>query len=188
MRSTLALCCVLAVIGGCATTRSSHVTHAVTRGPYIDASFTTRSGEWRFLFPENPQCATVLAPDAPVVYTPGGLWGRFHAPDGTVCEPAGVGNLDRRRRSRVAGEVAPSSPARWEVVHRDEQVFLLRGRFELATRIGISGTYDIVAMVANDDVCRPVAESGASTLVYRPAGRRAFSLGRCLVLAFAAPR
>jgi hypothetical protein len=188
MRRTLALCFVFALVGGCATTRSSHVTYAATRGAFIDASFSTRSGEWRFLFPASEECAAVLEPEAPVTYTPGGLWGRFHGPEGTVCEPAGVGNLDRRRRSRVPGEVAPSSPARWEVVHRDEEVLLLRGRFELATRVGFGGTYDLVALVANDDVCRPIAESGASTLVYRPAGRRAFSLGRCLVLAFATPR
>ena len=88
----------------------------------------------------------------------------------------------------MPGEVAPSSAARWEVVHRDDDVFLLRGRFELATRVGFSGTHDLVAMVANDDVCRPIAESGASSLVYRPSGSRAFTLGRCPVLAFATPR
>jgi len=42
-------------------------------------------------------------------------------------------------------------------------------------------------MVANDDTCRPVAESGAATLVFRSAGRPAFQLGRCPVLAFARP-
>jgi len=187
MLRTLALCCVLALVGGCATTQSSHVTHAATRGGYIDASFSTRSGEWRFLFPANAQCKAVVSQEAPVTYVPGGLWGRFHGPEGTVCDPAGVGNLDRRRRSRVPGEVAPSSAARWEVLHRDDEVFLLRGRFELATRVGFSGTHDLLALVANDDVCRPVAESGNSTLVYRPSGRRAFTLGRCLVLAFATP-
>jgi hypothetical protein len=42
-------------------------------------------------------------------------------------------------------------------------------------------------MVANDDTCRPVAESGAATLVFRQSGRPAFQLGRCTVLAFARP-
>ncbi|MDH3684815.1 MAG: hypothetical protein OEP95_01245 [Myxococcales bacterium] len=184
----LTLCVVLALSGGCATPRSSHVSQSAMRGAYIDASFATRSGEWRFLFPANGDCAALITPDSPVTYTPGGLWGRFHGPDGTECEPAGVGNLDRRRRSRRQGEVTPSSPARWEVVHRDDEMFLLRGRFELATRVGFAGTHDLVAMVANDDVCRPVAESGASSLVYRPSGTRAFTLGRCPVLAFATPR
>ncbi|MGI9432607.1 MAG: hypothetical protein ACR2PQ_10355 [Myxococcota bacterium] len=157
------------------------------RGDYIDASFVSPSGEWRFLFPANGDCRDVITPDAPVTYVPGGLWGSFHGPDGTECLPVGVGNLDRRRRSRREGEVMPSSPARWEIVHRDDEVFLLRGRFELATRVGFAGTHDLLAMVANDDVCRPIAESGASSLVFRPSGSRAFSLGRCPVLAFATP-
>ena len=52
---------------------------------------------------------------------------------------------------------------------------------------GVAGTHDIVAMVANDDTCRPVAESGAATLVFRQSGRPAFLLGPCPVLAFARP-
>ena len=87
----------------------------------------------------------------------------------------------------MEGEGRPSSPARWEVIHRDDEVFLLRGRFALASRIGFAGTHDVVAMVANDATCRPVAESGASTLVFRQSGRPAFELGRCPVLAFARP-
>ena len=66
-------------------------------------------------------------------------------------------------------------------------MFLLRGRFALASRIGVAGTHDVVAMVANDDTCRPVAESGAATLVFRQSGRPAFLLGQCPVLAFARP-
>ena len=187
MRLAFILGLVLALAGGCATTRESFVSHAASRGSYIDASFFTSSGEWRFLFPASPACAAVLEPEAPVIYSPGGIWGRFQSPDGAVCEPAGIGNLNRWRRSRVEGEGRPSSPARWEIVHRDDQVFLLRGRFALASRIGLAGTHDVVAMVANDDACRPVAESGNATLVFRSSGRTAFLLGRCPVLAFARP-
>jgi len=187
MRRAFILGLVLALAGGCATPTKSFVAHVAPRGSYIDASFSTSSGEWRFLFPASPTCAAVLKPEAPVIYNPGGTWGRFHSPDGAVCEPAGIGNLERWRRSRVEGEGRPSSPARWEVVHRDNQVFLLRGRFELASRMRLAGTYDVVAMVANDDTCRPVAESGAAALVFRNSGRPAFQLGRCPVLAFARP-
>jgi len=187
MRRAFILGLVLALAGGCATTKQSSVTQVAPRGNYLDASFATSSGVWRFLFPTSPSCAAVLRPEAPVVYHPGGMWGRFHSPDGAVCHPAGISNLERWRRSRVEGEGRPSSPARWEVVHQDKEVFLLRGRFALASRIGVAGTHDIVAMVANDDTCRPVAESGAATLVFRQSGRPAFLLGQCPVLAFARP-
>jgi len=182
-----ALVLALALVGGCATTKHSSVAEVARRGNYFDASFATASGVWRFLFPASPDCAAVLRPEAPVIYNPGGMWGSFHSPDGAVCDPAGISNLEKRRRSRVEGEGRPSSPARWEIVHQDKEVFLLRGRFALASRIGVAGTHDVVAMVANDDTCRPVAESGAATLVFRSAGRPAFQLGRCPVLAFARP-
>jgi hypothetical protein len=187
MRRAFILGLALTLAGGCATSKESYVARVAPRGSYIDASFATTSGEWRFLFPASPSCAAVLEPEAPVVYQPGGMWGRFHSPDGEVCEPAGISNLDRWRRSRVEGEGRPSSPARWQVVHQDKEVLLLRGRFELASRVGVAGTYDVVAMVANDDTCRPVAESGAATLVFRQSGRPAFLLGACPVLAFARP-
>ena len=187
MRRAFVLGLALALAGGCATSKQSSVAQVAQRGSYLDASFATSSGVWRFLFPASPSCAAVLRPEAPVVYHPGGMWGRFHSPGGDVCEPAGISNLERWRRSRVEGEGRPSSPARWQVLHRDRDVFLLRGRFALATRIGVAGAHDIVAMVANDDTCRPVAESGAATLVFRQSGRPAFLLGQCPVLAFARP-
>jgi hypothetical protein len=187
MRRTFILGLLLVLAGGCATTKESSVTQVALRGNYLDASFVASSGVWRFLFPASPECAAVLKPEAPVTYNPGGMWGSFHSPDGAVCNPAGISNLEKWRRSRVEGEGRPSSPARWEVAHQDNEVFLLRGRFELASRIGLAGTYDVVAMVANDDTCRPVAQSGAATLVFRQSGRPAFLLGQCPVLAFARP-
>lgn len=187
MRRAFILGFALVLAGGCATTKESFVSQVAPRGNYIDASFAASSGVWRFLFPASSDCAAVLKPGAPVVYQPGGMWGRFHSPDGAVCAPAGIGNLDRWRRSRVEGEGRPSSPARWEIAHRDEEVFLLRGRFALASRIGLAGTHDVVAMVANDDTCKPVVESGAATLVFRQSGSPAFLLGQCPVLAFARP-
>jgi hypothetical protein len=187
MRRAIVVGFALVLAGACATTKESYVSQVAMRGSYIDASFSTPSTLWRFLFPANSSCAAVLKPEAPVVYNPGGMWGRFHGPDGTVCEPAGISNLEKWRRSRVEGEGRPSSPARWEILHRDKEVFLLRGRFPVASRIGLAGTYDVVAMVANDDTCRPVAESGAATLIFRQSGRPAFVLGQCPVLAFARP-
>jgi hypothetical protein len=178
---------VLASACATARTRESRVTNYAVRGDYIDATFATRKDGWRFLFPRSPECTAVLGPGAPVTYTPGGLWGRFVGDDGTVCEPVGIGNLDRWRRTRPTGATLPSSAARWEIAYRDDDVILLRGRFAVARFVGLAGSYDLIAMVANDAVCRGVAEGGAATLVYRPSGANAFLLSRCPVLAFATP-
>jgi hypothetical protein len=187
MRRAFILGLLLFLAAGCATTKESSVAQVAPRGDYLDASFVAASGLWRFLFPASPECAAVLRPEAPVTYNPGGMWGSFQSPDGAVCNPAGISNLEKWRRSRVEGELQPSSAARWEVLHQDKEVFLLRGRFAVASRIGLAGTHDVVAMVANDDTCRPVAQSGAATLVFRQSGSPAFLLGQCPVLAFARP-
>jgi hypothetical protein len=172
---------------GCATPRTSYVLRSAPRGDLIDASLVTPSGERRFLFPRSPACAEVLAPEAPVVPERGGLWGRFRGAGGAVCEPVGIGTLHEWRKTRPEGEMAPSGAARWDVVYRDDEVFLLRGRFPLAGLVGMAGGHDLVAMVPNDATCRPVAESGHATLVYRSVGDDAYRLGRCPVLAFARP-
>jgi hypothetical protein len=83
--------------------------------------------------------------------------------------------------------MAPSSPARWSILHKDAQVYLLRGRFPVASRLGVANTFDVVVMVANDDVCKPVAESGEATLVFRQSGSRVLDLGQCPVIAVATP-
>ena len=107
MRRAFILGLVLALAGGCATTKQSSVTQVAPRGNYLDASFATASGVWRFLFPASLDCAAVLKPEAPVIYNPGGMWGSFHSPDGAVCQPAGISNLEKGRRSRVEGEGRP---------------------------------------------------------------------------------
>ena len=83
--------------------------------------------------------------------------------------------------------MAESSRAEWTIVHRDPDVLLLRGRFPVASLIGMGGTYDVVAMVPNDATCAAVAESGTATLVFRTSGSKVFELGPCEVLAFARP-
>jgi hypothetical protein len=80
-----------------------------------------------------------------------------------------------------------SSPARWTILYEDSEVLLLRGRFPVASRVGLANTFDVVAMVPNDDVCGPVARSGAASLVFRPSGNRVLQLGSCSVLGVAAP-
>jgi len=175
---------------GCVTPREAYVSEATARGPYIDATFSGPSRAWRFLFPRSEACAAVLRPEAAVSYQPGGIWGSFHAADGEVCEPVGIGSLRqwRSRRPRVEGAMSERSPSDWEVLHRDAQVYLLRGRFPVASFIGMAGTWDTVAMVPNDGGrCSRVAEGGNAILEYRTSGSEAFLLGGCPVLAFANP-
>ena len=174
-------------LAGCTTLRGSYVADATVRGPFIDATFATSNGEWRFFFPRTETCAAMLRPEAPITYSSGGSFGRVRSPDGAVCDPVGAGTLHRWRRTRQPGEMAPSSTARWTIIHEDPQVFLLRGRFPVASRLGLANTFDVIAMVPNDDVCGPIARSGTATLVFRTSGRRVLALGRCPVLGVSAP-
>ena len=70
-------------------------------------------------------------------------------------------------------------------------VLLLRGRFPLASRIGIPAGYDLVALVPNDAPCRAAAERGETSIEYRSAGPEPFRLlagdDACVVTGFAIP-
>ncbi len=178
---------VVCVLAACATFRSSYVATSTPRGSYIDATLLLDSGAWRFLFPRSATCAEVLVPEAPISYQRRGHFGRVISSDGASCDPVGIGTLRRWRGSRRPGEGPPSSAARFEIIHEDAQVLLLRGRFPVASRLGVPNTFDVVAMVANDEVCAPVARSGAGSLVFWPSGSRVLQLSACPVLAVAMP-
>ncbi len=186
----LALPALLVVIVACATPKQSYVSNALSRGGYIDATLSVGSGDWRFLFPQSEACARVVRLEAPVEYRIGGPFGKATAPDGTVCEPVGIGSLRRwrARQPRREGEMAPSSAASWKIVHKDAQAYLLRGRFPVASRLGLTNTFDVVVLVANDGgTCSAIAESGNATLVFRTSGSRVLELGACEVQAIAQP-
>ena len=177
----------LCLLAACATPTSSYVSTSTLRGPYIDATLLLQSGEWRFLFPRSATCAEVLLAEASVSYQRRGHFGRVTSSAGASCDPVGIGTLRRWRRGRRKGATVPSSAARFEVIHEDTEVLLLRGRFPLASRLGVPNTFDVVAMVANDELCAPVARSGAATLVFWPSGSRVLQLSACPVLAVAMP-
>ena len=186
MKRVLALGLTCAALA-CAGARGSYVSNSIARGPYIDATLSVTGQGLRFLFPQTEDCARALRPETVISYSSGGSFGRVKTEDGTVCNPVGIGTLRRWRRARVEGEMAPSSTARWSVIHKDAQVYLLRGRFPVASRLGLANAFDVVTMVANDDVCQPVAESGEATLVFRQSGSRVLDLGKCPVIAVATP-
>ncbi len=188
-RAAIPFAVLTLLVGACAGPKGSYVSQSIVRGPYIDAVLSVPDGDWRFLFPNNPTCAAMLKVEAPLTYTQRGIFGRTTSADGSVCDPVGTASLTkwRRRRGRQEGEMAPSSRADWKIIHRDNEVLLLRGRFAVASRLGLGSTWDAVMMVANDDLCRPIAESGNATLTFRTSGSRVLDLGACPVIGIASP-
>lgn len=176
------------VLAACSTPRGTYVSAATARGPYIDATLSGPDGDQRFLFPRSDACTAVLRVEAAATWSSGGSFGKVRGHDGTTCPAVGIGTLHRWRQPRREGEMVPSSPADWRIIHEDADVLLLRGRFPLASRVGVANTLDVVAMVPNDADCAAVVAAGNGTLVYRPSGKRVLSLGRCQVIGFATPR
>jgi hypothetical protein len=177
------------VFSGCAGPKGSYVSRSTVRGPYIDATLSVPDGDWRFLFPNTATCAAMLKLESPVTYTRRGVFGSARGPDGAVCDPVGTASLRqwRGRQGRQEGEMAPTSRADWRVIHKDSEVYLLRGRFGVASRLGLGSTFDAVLMVPNDSVCAPIAESRNATLTFRTSGSQVLNLGACPVLGIASP-
>ncbi|MBW2448238.1 MAG: hypothetical protein JRG83_20270 [Deltaproteobacteria bacterium] len=87
--------------------------------------------------------------------------------------------------------MARPATARFELLHRDGRRLLLRGRFQLASLVGMPFGEDLVAVVADDDRCKNAVTQRVGSLEYRSSGRNAFVLivggQRCPVLGFARP-
>jgi hypothetical protein len=178
----------LLALAACTAAGAFYVAGSTGRGPYLDATLAASDGEWRLLFPSTPECAALLRPGTWLDYSSaGGGFGRVQGPEGSACAPLGAGTLQRWRRTRRPGDLAPTSTARWTLLHEDPEVILLRGRFALVSRLGVANGFDVVVMVPNDEVCAEVAHSGEATLLFRTSGQPVLELGRCPVLAVAAP-
>jgi hypothetical protein len=161
-------------------------------GPYLLVSLHGRRIHLSFFAPATPVCGRVLAPEARLTYTKHGVFGRFSR-EGEMCDPVGTASLAswRDRQPRARGRPAPRGTARYKVIYADEKVVLLRGEFPLANRIGITGGFDLVAMLPNSEDCRAPIERGEASIEFRDTGREPFRLvGRnahCPVLGFANP-
>ena len=83
------------------------------------------------------------------------------------CESAASLAQWRDRLGRVEGKAFPRGFARFEVIYRDEDVILLRGRFPLLNRIRMPNGFDAVAMVPNTAECAGPAEEGQASIVPR---------------------
>jgi hypothetical protein len=166
-----------------------------TVGPYLEAQFRSRSSVLTFFAPaHDPGCAQLLRPEVTLVYRRHGNFGRFE--DGDVrCDAVGIGSLaawrNRRPRDPRRSTMVPRASATFREIGRDGDVVLVRGRFPLASRVGIPASFDLVAFLPAAPECeRPLAR-GAGSLEFVPAGQQAFRIvsdnTTCPVLGFAMP-
>jgi hypothetical protein len=164
-------------------------------GPYLFAEVRGRQLDERFVAPDSEACARVLAPEAELRFAKQGSFGRFTR-EGEACDAVGTLSLDawrnrQPRDKRRRDSVVPRSTARFRVVHRDEQYIFLRGRFALASRVGVPAAFDVVALLPDSEPCRDVASRREASLEFRFAGREPFQLlasgRRCVVAGFAMP-
>ena len=161
-------------------------------GPYLLVELRGAGANLSLFAPATPACASVLRPEAAIRYEKYGIFGRLSR-DEETCAANGAASLAawRDRTYRRRGTVVPRAHAQFTTLFEGPQLVLLRGRFPLAGRVGIPAGYDLVAMVPNNALCRPVVERGVASLEYREAGPMPFSLvtdnGPCPVLGFAEP-
>ena len=79
----------------------------------------------------------------------------------------------------------PTAAARFQLIHEDEEVFIVRGRFPLTNRIGWTRGDDTAAVLPVNDACRAKVEKGHGTLEYHNSGPVAYEIrgpaGRCVL-------
>ena len=161
-------------------------------GPYVLARIEG-DDSLALLTPPSPSCASVLAPEARVRYAKHGIFGRLVGSDGTTCDPVGTASLAvwRDRQPRAEGRAFPRATARYRTLHQGDGRVLLRGRFPLASRVGIPAGFDLVALVPDTPACAAALARGEASLEFRDAGPEPFRLvgaeGPCPVLGFAMP-
>lgn len=164
-------------------------------GPFLVAQFRNRGAVLTFYAPAtDPGCAQLLRPEASVTYRKHGNFGRFE--DGDLrCDPIGVGSLaawrDRRPRDTRRGSMVPRAQATFREMGREGDVAWVRGRFPLASRVGVPAGFDLIAFLPIAPECERALASGAASMEFVPAGRTAIRLvgpsAPCPVLGFAMP-
>jgi hypothetical protein len=161
-------------------------------GPYLVAKIAGRRDELRVIAAASSACASLLRPEARLHYAKSGVFGRVEAGD-VRCELLGVASLAdwRDRQPRRRGGVVPRATARFTQIYQDDRLTMLRGRFPLASRVGIPAGYDLVALVPRDAACDAVAAKQEASLEFRPAGPDPFRMmaddAACVVTGFAIP-
>jgi hypothetical protein len=165
-------------------------------GPFLVVEFRNRGNVLTFYAPADDEaCIQLLRPEASVTYRKHGNFGRFE--DGDLrCDPVGVGSLaawrDRRPRDRRSGSIIPRASVQFREIGREDDVALVRGRFPLASRVGVPSGFDLIAFLPLDvPACeRPLAR-GVGSMEFVPTGRQAIRIvgegAPCPVLGFAMP-
>lgn len=165
-------------------------------GPFLVAQFRNRGSVLTFYAPAaDDGCARLLRPEASVTYRKHGHFGRFT--DGDLrCDPIGVGSLpawrDRQPRDRRDGAIIPRASVNFRELGRDGDVAWVRGRFPLASRVGVPSGFDLIAFLPLDDpACARPLERGVGSMEFVPTGRQAIRIvgegAPCPVLGFALP-
>ncbi len=152
----------------------------VERGGYLDATLAGSGFELRTFAPADDLCRVVLEPETQVEYVAVGPVGAFRRGD-EQCHAVGIGSLREWRNRRPATQSLRDTPvprvqASYRVVHRDDEVIFLRGRFPLASNLGFAGGGDTIAVVPNVPLCQRPIESGVSSMQFYPSGRRVLVL------------
>lgn len=168
------------------------VVSARPRGAYLEVRLVGVDVDLTLIFPATELCAETLAPASSATWQQSGHFGYVRGAGGEKCTAVGVASLRAWRATRgpstALGQPFPPETAHYEVVHRDEEVVQLRGRFPLTYLAAIPGGVDIVAFVPNSEACRRPIEDGEAMLAYRDSGPVSFQLGAaCRVTGFARP-
>ena len=138
------------------------------RAEILDAWLVREGLRLRFFTDDTPSCRDVLQAAREVRYSEWKLFGVLTAGEAR-CETRGIGTLDewkRRqpRRAASAETLAPRAQATFEVIHRDADVVLARGRFPLASAVGWTGGIDTIAVLPIDPHCESALEGGVASM------------------------
>jgi hypothetical protein len=190
-RRLLAIGIVLALFGlgaGCAGWRKTaweaglgsfatdlSVVSVAPHGDYLEATLAGHGLSLTLFAPNDAACAGVLAPEATLNYVERGIAGRLER-EGARCDAVGIGppfteRAREPRRQSLRSTPIPRAQASFRILHQDDELVLLRGRFPLAFHVGWAGGDDSVVAVPADPVCRAAAEDGVASMEYRPTGR-----------------
>jgi len=164
-------------------------------GPYRAATLSNGKEALRFYFLPQGDCPALIRSEWVLDYVQIGRLGRFQRGE-MKCEPAGVDSLQAWVRRFPRPEVLtnlPRASTYFRIVHRDETMVVVRGRFPLAELVQWPGSEDTVAFLPDEPPCRAFVEQGSGTMYYSRIAPEVLWLGsvgdggRCPILGFAAP-
>jgi hypothetical protein len=202
-RAGLGLALLAALLGGCTKDQlvvdsglplgsaSTRISLVAERGDYLDVEVSTAGKQYRFFLPDEESCRMLFKSEAAVRYGNAGNFGRLETAE-TSCDPVGILSLaawrDRGPRNPYADVIPRSRSELREVVYRDDDLTLVRGRYLLAREIGFVGGADSIVVLPAVPACAGLPEAGEASMEYRVAGKQPYVLingrERCPVLGF----